>query len=67
MKTNVTCNGAADGTITINGAAGGYGTYEYTINGGTSWQASNSFTGLIPGFYNVKIRDAANTGMYHYS
>jgi PKD repeat protein len=62
VKTNVTCNGTANGTITINGAAGGYGTYEYTINGGTSWQGSNSFTGLIPGFYNVKIRDAANTG-----
>ncbi len=60
VKTNVNCYGAADGTITINGAAGGYGTYEYTINGGTTWQASNSFTGLIPGFYNVKIRDAAN-------
>jgi uncharacterized protein (DUF2141 family) len=60
VKTNVNCNGAADGSITINGAAGGYGTYEYTINGGAAWQASNSFNGLIPGFYNVKIRDAAN-------
>jgi PKD repeat protein len=62
VKTNVNCNGAADGTITINGAAGGYGTYEYTVNGGATWQASNSFPGLIPGFYNVKIRDAANIG-----
>ena len=62
VKTNVTCNGAGDGTITINGAAGGYGTYEYTINGGTTWQASPVFSSLIPGFYNVKIRDAANAG-----
>ena len=62
VKTNITCNGAADGSIIINGAAGGYGTYEYTVNGGTTWQLSNTFTGLIPGFYNVKIRDAANTG-----
>ncbi len=62
VKTNVTCYGAGDGTITINGAAGGYGRYEYTINGGLAWQSSNSFTGLIPGFYNVKIRDAANQG-----
>ena len=59
-RTNVNCNGAADGTITINGAAGGSGSYEYTINGGSTWQASNSFSGLIPGFYNVRIRDAAN-------
>ena len=32
-STNVTCNGANDGTITISGATGGYGTYEYSING----------------------------------
>jgi hypothetical protein len=59
-KTNVNCNGASDGTITINGAAGGSGAYEYTVNGGATWQASNLFSGLLPGFYNVKIRDAAN-------
>jgi PKD repeat protein len=58
-RTNVTCFGAADGTITISGAAGGYGTYEYTINGGATWQASGNFISLNPGFYNVKIRDAA--------
>ncbi len=60
-KTNVTCFGAADGTITITNPLGGYGTYEYSINGGTSWQASGSYTALAPGFYNVQIRDAANT------
>jgi PKD repeat protein len=62
VSTAVTCNGANNGTITINGAAGGYGTYEYTINGGTTWQASPVFSALIPGFYNVKIRDAVNIG-----
>jgi gliding motility-associated-like protein len=60
VKTNVNCNGASDGSITVNGAAGGYGTYEYTVTGGTTWQGSNVFTGLMPGFYNVQIRDAAN-------
>ena len=65
-RTNVTCFGAADGTITISGAAGGYGTYEYTINGGATWQASGNFTSLNPGFYNVKIRDAAQSGMYNH-
>ncbi len=58
-KTNVTCFSAVDGTITISGAAGGYGTYEYTIDGGATWHASGNFTALNPGFYNVKIRDAA--------
>ncbi len=61
-STNVTCFGANDGTITITSPTGGYGTYEYTVNGGTTWQASGAFTALTPGFYNVQIRDAANTG-----
>ncbi len=59
-STNVTCFGANDGTITITNPTGGYGTYEYSINGGAIWQASGNFTALAPGFYNVQIRDAAN-------
>ena len=59
-NTNVTCFGANDGTITITNPTGGYGTYEYTINGGGTWQPSGSFTALAPGFYNVQIRDAAH-------
>ena len=59
-STNVTCNGASDGTITITNPLGGYGTYEYSVDGGTAWQASGNFAALIPGFYNVQIRDAAN-------
>ncbi len=59
--TMVTCNGANDGIISITGPSGGYGTYEYTINGGTLWQASGLFNGLAPGSYDVRIRDAANT------
>ncbi|HQG76595.1 MAG TPA: PKD domain-containing protein [Bacteroidales bacterium] len=59
-RTNVTCNGANDGTITITNPLGGYGTYEYTVDGGSVWQSSGTFTGLAPGYYNVKIRDAAN-------
>ena len=60
-STNVTCSGAGDGTITITNPLGGYGTYEYSVNGGTTWQVSGNFTALLPGFYNVQIRDAAHT------
>ena len=60
-STNVTCNGAPDGSITITNPLGGYGTYQYSVDGGSTWQASGSFVGLIPGFYNVQISDAANT------
>ena len=59
-KTDVTCFGGSDGTITITNPTGGYGTYEYSINGGGSWQASGTFTALVPGNYNVQIRDAAH-------
>ncbi len=63
-KTDVTCFGSSDGTITISAPAGGHGTYEYSINGGGSWQASGTFTALGPGTHNVQIRDAAYTGCY---
>jgi PKD repeat protein len=59
-STNVTCNGAGNGTITISTPVGGFGTYQYSINGGTFWQASGNFTNLTPGTYQIRMRDAAN-------
>ncbi|UQD57119.1 gliding motility-associated C-terminal domain-containing protein [Flavobacterium sp. K5-23] len=63
--TDVTCFGAKDGTITISNIAGGYGTYEYSINGGTSWEASGNYTGLANGTYNVQIRDKGKPSCVH--
>jgi len=60
-RTNLTCFGADDGTISITNPTGGYGTYEYSIDGGSSWHLSGSFTGLTPGSYDVQIRDLAQT------
>lgn len=58
-SSNITCNGANDGTITLSNSVGGTGSYEYTINGtGGPWQGSGSFTDLAPNTYDVKIRDA---------
>ena len=56
-KTNVLCNGGSTGTISVNGAAGGTAPYQYSINGGSSWQSSNTFSGLTAGTYNVQIKD----------
>ena len=53
------CYGNNNGSITVNGATGGAGTYEYSING-TTWQSSNAFTGLVAGTYQVSVRDAAS-------
>jgi gliding motility-associated-like protein len=59
--TNVSaCYGNTNGSIVVNNAAGGAGTYEYSING-TSWQSSNTFSNLAAGTYQVSIRDAATT------
>lgn len=58
VATDETTADADDGTITINDAWGGPGPLEYSINDGSSWQASNSFTGLADGTYQVKVRDA---------
>lgn len=54
--TQATCAGVNNGTITVN-ASGGTTPYQYSINGGTTWQASNVFTGLAPATYTIQIRD----------
>ncbi len=57
-STDVTCFEGSDGSITITNPSGGSGDFEYSIDGGTSWQSSGSFTGLVANSYNVQIRDA---------
>jgi uncharacterized lipoprotein len=59
--TNITCFGGVDGEITVSNPSGGAGTYEYSKDNGSNWQASGSFTGLTAGTYQVSIRDAVNT------
>lgn len=54
----VVCNGLSNGIITIT-SGGGFGTHQYSIDGGTSWQSSNVFN-VPAGTYTVIIRDANN-------
>lgn len=56
--TPVRCNGEANGVISIP-ASGGAAPYQYSINGGISWQGTASFT-VPAGNYSVLIRDANN-------
>jgi gliding motility-associated-like protein len=56
-KTDPNC--APNGTITVT-AQGGTAPLQYSIDGGTTWQSANSFTGLSGGTYSVVVRDAAN-------
>ena len=42
------------GTIAVN--ATGSGALEHSVDNGSSWQASGTFTGLAPGSYDIKVR-----------
>ncbi|MCX2742378.1 gliding motility-associated C-terminal domain-containing protein [Mangrovivirga sp. M17] len=59
-SSNITCNGANDGTIIFDNVAGGNGGYEYSIDGGATYQNTNSFTSLTPGSYDLIVRDLNN-------
>jgi subtilisin-like proprotein convertase family protein len=50
------------GTIVVN--ATGTGTLEYSVNGGTTWQASNTFNALPAGNYNIAVREQSNPGCF---
>ncbi|WP_029035220.1 LamG-like jellyroll fold domain-containing protein [Salinimicrobium terrae] len=59
--TDVTCKGAMDGVIGLSNPSGGSGSYQYSINNGSSWQDSGEFTGLGSGNYQVLIADKSDT------
>ncbi len=48
--TDVSCFGMSDGEISIT-TTGGTPSYQYSIDGGTTWSTSNVFSGLTAGLY----------------
>ena len=54
--TQVSCFGGNNGNIVVN-AAGGNPPLQYSIDNGTTYQASNSFTTLTAGTYSVVVSD----------
>lgn len=60
VTTDIDCSGIENGIIKIENIAGGFGTFEYSINMGISWQKSPIFSGLAPGNYQINIRDLTN-------
>ena len=54
--TDVDCSGAVTGQINV-AATGGTGLLRYSINGGTSYQLSGSFSSLAAGSYQVFVTD----------
>ncbi len=56
--TNLNCNEANSGSITITGTSGGSNSgFEYALDDGFGFQSGNTFTGLAPRTYVVTIRD----------
>ncbi len=55
-KTDPTCNGNTDGTITISNVSGGSGSYAYSLDGST-FQDSPVFASLPAGNYTVTVVD----------
>lgn len=56
ISTDITCFGAGNGTITIS-ASGGSGLYEYSINTGANWQDGYLFEALVPGDFEIQVKD----------
>ncbi|MBB1193663.1 hypothetical protein DNC80_08275, partial [Flavobacterium sp. SOK18b] len=61
-KTDITCNGLNNGTITVTPSGGFTTTYTYAIKLSTvttyTTQATNQFTGLAAGIYDIKVIDS---------
>jgi gliding motility-associated-like protein len=57
------CGPAGDGTITIT-VASGVAPYNYSIDGGATFQLSNSFTGLSAGTYDIVVTDDIGCALY---
>lgn len=62
IKTDITCNNANDGAITVTAANGFTTTYTYAIKLSSAatytTQATNQFTALAAGTYNIKVIDS---------
>ncbi|HEX6333845.1 MAG TPA: gliding motility-associated C-terminal domain-containing protein [Flavisolibacter sp.] len=60
------CAGASNGSITIN-PQNGQPPFLYNINNNPVYQASNTFTGLMPGTYLIGVKDASGCILTNYS
>lgn len=58
VLTHETAPDADDGVIALENAWGGDAPLEYSADNGVTWQAGEQFTGLAPGTYFVKVKDA---------
>lgn len=61
--TDVTCFGLATGSIHLAVSGGGTAPFQYSIDGGITFQAAPLFTALAAGTYNAVVKDATNAAV----
>lgn len=57
---NPTCAGDADGSLDLEVSGGDGGPYQYSIDGGATFQNTGEFTGLSAGVITVQVKDGNN-------
>jgi hypothetical protein len=49
------------GATIVANATGGQAPYTYSVNGGATYQTSNTFANILTGTFTIRVKDAANT------
>lgn len=57
---NPTCAGDANGSLNLEVSGGDGGPYQYSIDGGATFQNTGEFTGLSAGIITVQVKDGNN-------
>ncbi|SIS88925.1 gliding motility-associated C-terminal domain-containing protein [Zobellia uliginosa] len=60
-NTDIVCADSSTAVLTIN-ASGGTPPYQYSLDGGTTYQNENFFNGLASGNYTITVKDSSGTG-----
>jgi len=60
VPTHVTCFDGNDGAITITNPVNGVGPYQFSLDGGVTWQSNVNFTGLKAKVYTLLVIQDAN-------
>ncbi|MEM1340254.1 MAG: T9SS type B sorting domain-containing protein [Bacteroidota bacterium] len=58
--TDIICADSSTSTLTIT-ASGGTSPYQYSLDGGTTYQTDNTFVNLPAGFYTITVMDSSGT------
>src|SRR6218665_1422165 len=56
VATPTTCAGVNNGSVIVTPTSGS-GPYQYSIDNGTTWDASSTFSDLAPGNYNITVKE----------